>query len=965
MKTRRRFFAFVMALVMALSLLPATVGAEELPVIPNIAINDGVVTWDAVDGAAEYSWSVGGGGGKVSSTEPLSVDLKDKLASFGYESDTYTFTIYARDAERTRLSQDWSCEYAYTSKGKLPAPTNLRWEDGLAKWDAVEHAQIYFVELFEEGDDSRLSYQYTTTNECSFSVENGVKYEFRVMAEASSGGHYEGYEDSDFSARSAAAVVRYAPKEDIANVKLVNGVLTWDAYDGAAGYYVNIGTAGKYVEASAERSVDMRAYAASHSLSNGCYDVTLVAVDDLAYNGGIEISNKWKSPFRYFYYVGDERTEVDTFVGTSNLTAPEYGDEVVSGYAFTLSQGTQAQFSTVMGYWQKKDGEDWVRYDASLFTTGEYRYTTQLRIDSPAGATHKLAPVFSVTIDGKAWEQIDEVYGGSDYTYAYVASPSFEVEWKALPITFPDSPSYDIGTNYVGTPITSYSVAEGVVGGIAPYTFSKISGPAWINVSADGTVSGTPTAVGSNAALVIGVTDSSTPAPNTAQITVAVADTNPDPNLRTKVDTINIISNFTEPGLGDAVNGSYTYEVTAGQPAYVAAHMNGWKKDMGGGFWARYDYDYDTFSVGNYRFSVQIRIDDAAGLTHVLADDVTVTVNGVEWETGEVTVSPGYSYVHIESPIIVIEEAPTVEGVSRLAGRNRFETAFLSADALKEVQGVEKFPAAIVTSGMNFADALAGSYLAAVTGAPILLTDNDNMADVIAYIRENVKTGGTVYALGGTAVVADTLKVVKNSGYQFKRLAGSNRFETNLMILEEAGIRSGDPILVCTAYNFADSLSASALGLPILLVDDAISAEQKAFLRENVDGGYILVGGTGAVTSTVENQLKVLDCVERLAGNNRFETSVLTAKASFGGSIDSAVLAYGYNFPDGLCAGPLAYALGAPLILTATGDEAAAVEYATAAGITSGFVLGGPTLIDDPVVKSIFSMGAGDSIVTP
>jgi putative cell wall-binding protein len=250
-----------------------------------------------------------------------------------------------------------------------------------------------------------------------------------------------------------------------------------------------------------------------------------------------------------------------------------------------------------------------------------------------------------------------------------------------------------------------------------------------------------------------------------------------------------------------------------------------------------------------------------------------------------------------------------------------------------------------------------------VTGAPILLTDNDNMADVIAYIEANVAAGGTVYALGGTAVVADTLKAVENSGFVFKRLAGSNRFATNLMILEEAGINSGDPVLVCTAYNFADSLSASALGLPILLVDDTVSAAQMDFLRENADGEFILVGGTGAVKPAVEEQLREYWDVVRLAGNNRFQTSVLTAIDAFGYSADSAVLAYGYNFPDGLCAGPLAYALGAPLILTATGDEAAAVEYATSAGITSGFVLGGPTLIDDPVVKSIFSMGAGDSIV--
>ncbi|MBP3494570.1 MAG: cell wall-binding repeat-containing protein, partial [Oscillospiraceae bacterium] len=126
-----------------------------------------------------------------------------------------------------------------------------------------------------------------------------------------------------------------------------------------------------------------------------------------------------------------------------------------------------------------------------------------------------------------------------------------------------------------------------------------------------------------------------------------------------------------------------------------------------------------------------------------------------------------------------------------------------------------------------------------------------------------------------------------------------------------------------------------------------------------------LVGGTGAVKPAVEEQLRATGRdVVRLAGASRFDTSVLTAIEAFGSTgVDYAVLAYGYNFPDGLCAGPLAYALGAPLILTANGDESAAVEYATAAGVESGFVLGGPSLIDDTVTKAIFSMGADDSII--
>ena len=359
-----------------------------------------------------------------------------------------------------------------------------------------------------------------------------------------------------------------------------------------------------------------------------------------------------------------------------------------------------------------------------------------------------------------------------------------------------------------------------------------------------------------------------------------------------------------------------------------------------------------------------------SGADKITVDGDTVTMN--DGATGKAVFAVRYkqqltdaSDFYIYSNAITVEaDEPAESKVVRIAGASRYETAFASADALKEALGVDRFDNAIVACGDNFADALAGSYLAAVKDAPILLTDNDNIEDVMEYIRENVAAGGTVYALGGAPVVTDALSDIEDDGYIFKRLAGTDRFGTNLKILEEAGIDGGMPVLVCTAYGFADSLSASALGLPILLVDDTVSEEQMDFLRAACDGEFVLVGGTGAVKPAVEQQLVAAGGrVERLAGGDRFATSVLLADAAFGHSIDYAVLAYGYNFPDGLCAGPLAYTLGAPLILTANGDEAAAVEYATAANVKSGFVLGGPSLIDDPVARAIFSMDAGDSII--
>lgn len=96
--------------------------------------------------------------------------------------------------------------------------------------------------------------------------------------------------------------------------------------------------------------------------------------------------------------------------------------------------------------------------------------------------------------------------------------------------------------------------------------------------------------------------------------------------------------------------------------------------------------------------------------------------------------------------------------VSRISGATRYETAFETADRFKAEAGIEKFQAVVVATGKNFADALSGSYLAYVKEAPILLTNGKNAEEVKDYIKANLKSGGTVYLLGGTAAVPDTME---------------------------------------------------------------------------------------------------------------------------------------------------------------------------------------------------------------
>lgn len=290
--------------------------------------------------------------------------------------------------------------------------------------------------------------------------------------------------------------------------------------------------------------------------------------------------------------------------------------------------------------------------------------------------------------------------------------------------------------------------------------------------------------------------------------------------------------------------------------------------------------------------------------------------------------------------------------VIRIAGSNRYETAFLAADQLKIELGIEKFENIIVASGTGFADALAGSYLAVCKNAPILLVNKNTVTDVAEYIEANLADRGTVYLLGGNAAVPASMEDALE-GLYVERLAGSNRYETNLMILEEAGFAS-EEILVCTGNGFADSLSASAVGKPILLVNKSLTADQKEFL-ESTSGEFVIIGGEGAVSAAVENKLGEYGEVSRLAGANRYETSVLVAERFFEAPT-SAVVAYSQNFPDGLCGGPLAYATDSPLLLMATNRGDNVIAYANEVGIACGAVLGGTGLIDDATAKNVFSM---------
>ena len=341
-------------------------------------------------------------------------------------------------------------------------------------------------------------------------------------------------------------------------------------------------------------------------------------------------------------------------------------------------------------------------------------------------------------------------------------------------------------------------------------------------------------------------------------------------------------------------------------------------------------------------------IDEATQLSYTLADKAyPAKVDG----ENVIRVQSGYDENWYSENLyaIAFEEA----GAIRLFGDTRYNTSLSVAEELKAALGVEKFENIVLATGKKFPDALAGGYLANHKAAPIILINDGNQA-VIDYIKANLSDKGTIYILGSEgAIPASWISGLK--GLTIKRLGGSDRYATNIEILKEAGVKAGSEILVATGKKFADALSASAVDLPILLVNglnNSLDKTQIDYLKGLGKCTFHILGGEPAVSKGIENALKTYGSVDRISGPDRYATSVEIAR-KFYGDAKSVTLAVGTNFPDGLCGGVLACKKGAPLLLTADKKEADAAipAFTSERGITSGYIYGGDNVLSAAVVQ--------------
>ncbi|MDZ4655219.1 MAG: cell wall-binding repeat-containing protein, partial [Coriobacteriia bacterium] len=223
-------------------------------------------------------------------------------------------------------------------------------------------------------------------------------------------------------------------------------------------------------------------------------------------------------------------------------------------------------------------------------------------------------------------------------------------------------------------------------------------------------------------------------------------------------------------------------------------------------------------------------------------------------------------------------EVVPVEGVSR------FETAVEASKLAFPSPG--SADCVVIATGLNWPDALGGAALAGAKGAPILLS---TASDVPTTTMDEIARLGATEAiiLGGTGAVGLTaeaeLKGALGAG-NVTRIGGINRYETAQMVaqatIDELGGTWDGTAFLATGSNFPDALAAApiaaAKGWPIYLTPTDAVGEAKAAMHVDTDSVLIL-GGTGAVSKAVEDDLKVTFgdlAVERLAGVNRYATAV-------------------------------------------------------------------------------------------
>ena len=213
--------------------------------------------------------------------------------------------------------------------------------------------------------------------------------------------------------------------------------------------------------------------------------------------------------------------------------------------------------------------------------------------------------------------------------------------------------------------------------------------------------------------------------------------------------------------------------------------------------------------------------------------------------------------------------------VSRVKGSDRFETA----NAINQAAGLDQTSTAILVNGMQVADSLSASSVAAIKSYPIYLSTVSKAPKLPSSIK-------TVYLIGGSSVISEDVRTqLEQQGKKVVRLSGKDRFQTNIAVNEAFFASSSSYILArgtsvqADLEDYPDAVAAASLAekidAPVVLAHDAKPiSDVQTYLYQNASS-LIVLGGEGALSSSIVNSYKMKEQAEEVV----LETGIVTASS--------------------------------------------------------------------------------------
>lgn len=200
-------------------------------------------------------------------------------------------------------------------------------------------------------------------------------------------------------------------------------------------------------------------------------------------------------------------------------------------------------------------------------------------------------------------------------------------------------------------------------------------------------------------------------------------------------------------------------------------------------------------------------------------------------------------------------------------------------------------------------------------------------------MRTPVRPVLSVTALASVGLLAASVAVAApaSADVTTSRIEGPDRITTAVEVARQrtGGDGTSSTVLLARADDVADALAGGGLshalgGAPVLLTDGArLSTPTARALAELGATRVVVLGGAGAISAAVVQELDQAYDVQRLAGADRYATAAqvaremsrLTGTPGTVGGLSTVLVASGTAPADALSAGALAGAAGVPVLL--------------------------------------------------